>query len=540
MKEASTADAPPPNPPGPLAWASRLIDPLHPHSAFSATILLASAVMVSRVIGYVREAYIAYAFGAGPETDAYVAAFTLPDWLNYLAAGGAASITFVTIYTRYSAEGKEERAQQAFSVILTVMTAALTMGVVLGAIFARPIEHAIFRKFSAEQLDLCVTLTRILLPAQIFFYAGAIVSAVLMSRRYFLFPALGPLLYNVGIIGGGLLLGRQLGVASLAVGALAGCIAGPFLVNVLGAVRAGVGYRASFDVRDAVFREWFRKSIPLMVGVTLVAADEWILRIFASGSVGDITRLNYAKRLFAVPIAVLGQATAAATLPFFSRLYGERRYEDFAAGINQAVGRVSTAALLVTAWMGAAALPAVDLVYRRGRFQFSDSTETAAYFFWFSLSLALWAAQGLYARAFYAAGNTMTPMVAGTVVTLLSLPVYAWMFGTLDVVGLAIASDIGILAHTVILAALLHQKRLVPLAGLPWAEITKAAVTALAAWAAASGVSRMVVLDGSHRADLKALALISVTWAGAVAAGLWLTRSQIPGWLRRRRMNSQP
>ncbi len=71
----------------------RFFRPSHQHTAFSATLLLMGTVMLSRVIGYVREAYIAYAFGAGPQTDAYVAAFTLPDWLNYIVAGGAASIT---------------------------------------------------------------------------------------------------------------------------------------------------------------------------------------------------------------------------------------------------------------------------------------------------------------------------------------------------------------------------------------------------------------------------------------------------------------
>src|SRR5581483_247740 len=84
-----------------LQRAVRALRPSHQHSAFSATLLLMAAVMASRVIGYVREAYIAYAFGAGPQTDAYVAAFTLPDWLNYLVAGGTASITFISIFTRY-------------------------------------------------------------------------------------------------------------------------------------------------------------------------------------------------------------------------------------------------------------------------------------------------------------------------------------------------------------------------------------------------------------------------------------------------------
>lgn len=178
----------------------RLLRPSHEHSAFSATLLLMSAVMLSRVIGYVREAYIAWAFGAGPQTDAYVAGFTIPDWLNYIVAGGTASITFVSIYTRFLAQNKEEEAQKTFSVIVTVMTVVLGIGTILAEIFTPQIERHLFSGFSPEQIQLCVHLTRILLPAQIFFYVGGVVSAVLLSRRLFLFPAFGPLLYNVAII----------------------------------------------------------------------------------------------------------------------------------------------------------------------------------------------------------------------------------------------------------------------------------------------------------------------------------------------------
>src|ERR1700758_850963 len=238
----------------------RLLRPSHQHTAFSATLLLMTAVMLSRVIGYVREAYIAWAFGAGPATDAYVAGFTIPDWLNYLVAGGTASITFVSIYTRFLAENREEDAQKTFSVIITVMTAVLGIGIVLAEIFTPQISRHLFSGFTAAQLDLCVRLTRILLPAQIFFYVGGVVSAVLLSRRLFLMPAFGPLLYHAAIILGGLLLSRRLGIASLAYGAVAGSFLGPFLVNAIGAARIGTGYRISFDVRNPAFREWVRLS----------------------------------------------------------------------------------------------------------------------------------------------------------------------------------------------------------------------------------------------------------------------------------------
>jgi len=341
-------------PPSFAARALRLLRPSHEHSAYSATVLLMAAVLLSRVIGYVREAYIAWAFGAGPQTDAYVAAFTLPDWLNYLVAGGTASITFISIFTRYSAEGREEQAQKAFNVVVTVMTAVLLAGVGLAELFTPQIERLLFPRFSPEQLAECVRLTRILLPAQIFFYVGGVVSAVLLSRRLFLFPALGPLLYNVGIIAGGVLLSRSMGIASLAVGAVAGAVAGPFLINVIGAARGGLRYSLDFDTSHPGFREWVRLTIPLMLGVSLVTADEWILRFFASGGAGDITRLNYAKRLFAVPVAVLGQAAGQASLPFFARLWGQQRRDEFAATVNASIYRVSALALVASAWMAAA------------------------------------------------------------------------------------------------------------------------------------------------------------------------------------------
>src|ERR1700678_663563 len=528
----------------------RFFRPSHQHTAFSATLLMMSAVMLSRVVGYIREAYIAYAFGAGPLTDTFVAAFTLPDWLNYIVAGGAASITFISIYTRFLAEKREADAQKTFSIVITVMTAVMIVGTIVAEIFTPQFVRWMFGPsathggFSPEQIDLCVHLTRILLPAQIFFYVGGVVSAVLLSHRLFLFPAFGPLLYNVCIILGGVLAGRHFGIGALAYGALAGSIAGPFLASVIGAVRIGTGYKPSFDVTNPAFREWIRLSVPLMLGVSLVTADDWILRHYAAGGVGDIARLNYAKRLFAVPIAVLGQATGQASLPFFARLFNEKRLKEFATTVNDSVYRVAAASFLATGWMMAGAFPLIDLVYRRGRFTVSDTQTTAVYFFWFSLSLALWSAQGLYARAFYAAGDTLTPMIAVTVITGASLPIYSLLFHRCGVVGLAYASDIGIGANLVAIAGLLHYRKMVSLRTLRWDELGKSALTALVAGGISLEVARIVPMPAfghaSRLTDILQLVLVSVTWGAAAALGLRLLKSQLPGDLRRRKQVAYP
>jgi putative peptidoglycan lipid II flippase len=443
----------------------------------------------------------------------------------------------VSIYTRFLAEKREQDAQKTFSVIITVMTVVLGIGVILTEIFAPQITRLMFHNFKPAQLDLCVRLTRVLLPAQIFFYVGGIVAAVLSSRRLFLFPALGPLIYNGFIILGGVTLSHSLGIAALAYGALIGTFVGPFLINAIGAARVGTGFSVSFDVRNPAFREWVRMSIPLMVGVSLVSADDWILRYFASDAAGAISHINYAKRLLQVPIAILGQAVGQASLPFFARLFGEKRMSEFANTVNGSVYRTAAVALLASSLMMAAALPLIDLVYRlpHGHFVFADSQATATFFFWFSLSLVFWAAQGLYARAFYAAGNTLTPMVASSLITVASLPMYRALYHAFSAVGLALASDVGIAANCLAMAILVHQRKLVPWTELQWKELGKATITAVVAGVLSYRVASAVLVSGSRIADIEALALIGITWAGAVAAGLWLTQSQLPTDLRRRK-----
>jgi putative peptidoglycan lipid II flippase len=518
-----------------VAKLLRNLRPSHQHSAFSATLLLMASVTLARVIGYLREMYVAWAFGAGPKTDAYVAAFTIPDFLFYILAGGTASITFISIYARHTAKGEERQAQQAFNSTITIMTMVTLLGTILIEIFTPQLVRLIFPKFTAEQLALCVHLTRILLPGQIFFYAGGIVSAVLYSRRMFLYPALSPVFYGSFIILGGLLGAHKHGIAALAYGALAGSFVGPFLINAFGAAKAELRYEWSFDWRNPQFREWVRLSIPLMLGVSLVSADDWILRYFASGGSGEITRLNYSKRLFALPISILGQAAGQASMPFFARLFGEGKRSEFAQTVNQSVYRISAASLLATALMVPASLPLVDLAFRRGHFTFADSLSTSVYFAWFSLSLSLWSAQALYARAFYAAGDTLTPMVASTLIVIASLPLYSAMFRHFDIAGLAMASDLGIMLHTVVLAWLLSRKRLVALSGLPWRELMKAFATAIFAGLLCFAVARRVVVHGNWRTDVQSLTLIGATWLAAVMVGLWLTRSGLWSELRRKK-----
>ncbi len=201
-----------------------------------------ASTFLSRIIGLVRVKYIVWLFGRGMEADAFNAAFVLPDMISYFLVGGAASITFVTILTRYRETGREEEGNRSLSVILTTMFLVLGAALVLAEIFAPLYVRWWFNGFSPDKAALCVRLTRILLPAQLFFFAGGVFGAVLLARKQFSVQAVAPLIYGLGTIVGGLLLVRQMGVSSLAIGTVAGAFFGPFLLNAIFAHRAGTHY----------------------------------------------------------------------------------------------------------------------------------------------------------------------------------------------------------------------------------------------------------------------------------------------------------
>jgi putative peptidoglycan lipid II flippase len=478
-------------PPPPPWWArvSSLLHPSHAHSIFSATVVLMVSTVLSRIIGLVRVKYIVWLFGRGVEADALNAAFVLPDMISYFLVGGAASITFVTILTRYREQSRDAEGERSLSVILTTMYLVLGAAIVLAEIFAPWYVRWWFNGFDPHKAAICVLLTRILLPAQLCFFAGGVFGAVLLVRKQFNVQAVAPLIYGLGTIVGGLLLVKKMGVSSLAIGTVGGAVLGPFLLNWFFAHRASTRYHFILDWRDEGLREWVRLSLPLMAGVSLVTADNWIIAHFASSIGGGVSLMSYAKQVFTAPMSVLAQAAGAASMPFFASLWTRDRRYEFATGVADSVSRVASLGLLVASIMVALGWPAIDLVFTGGRFSANDARLCSAYFAVFSVSLFLWSAQAIYSRAFYAAGNTFVPMVASTIVTVVSLPIYDLLFHWRGAVGLALASDIGIALQTLTIALLLHKRRMVSIASLDYAEMGRCLLSACAGGAAAGLVA---------------------------------------------------
>ena len=319
----------------------------------------------------VREGSIGRILGASAASDVYNASFQLPDFLNYLLAAGALSVVFIPIFGGYLARGEEERGWRAFSAIasfLAVLLVALTA--VLFAL-APALARWIAPGFSDAQIGDLVRLTRIVLPAQIFHVLGGLLSAALQARDRHALPALAPIVYTGGIVAGGLLGGSSFGPYGFAWGALAGSLAGPFLLPLIGCLRSGLRWRFTWSPRDPDLRAYLARSLPIMLGFSIVVSlmgmvNTMVLSVFErTREIGMLRTIGMTRRQArrmirheSVITALIGAALGLGLGVFLSALVTKALQDSDLAFSLPVPTLVVFTLVAVVAGIGAAVMPA--------------------------------------------------------------------------------------------------------------------------------------------------------------------------------------
>jgi putative peptidoglycan lipid II flippase len=425
----------------------------------ASTAIVMAGILLSRVLGFVREWVVAHQVGSNAMTDAYYAAFTLPDFLNYLVAGASLSVTFIPVFTKYAAEGREDEGWHVFSTVMTFMGLLLAGFVLAGEVFAPQLAQLVAPGFAPEEKARVIFLTRLMLPAQFCFYQGSILSAVQYAKGRFVIPSLAPVVYNVMIILGGWLLASRIGMTGFAVGVVAGALLGNFLLQVYGAIASGARFHPNVNLLHPGFRLFVRLSVPIMLALSLAFTDDWIIRWFGSYlQPASITWLSYAKTLMRVPLGVVGQGVGVASFPFLAQLYSEGKFDELNRLLNSTMKGLIATLIPISALIIAQSAPVVYLVFSHTRLRPPDLDATAATLVFFTLGLFGWGAQYILARGFYATRNTWIPAVVGTALTFANLPVYWLLVRQARHLGLAMASSVGITAYTIVIFALLGRR----------------------------------------------------------------------------------
>ena len=420
-----------------------------------AALIWGGTALLSRVIGLVREAAIGRVMGASGEADVYFTAFNLGDWINYLVAGGALGLVLIPLFAGHLARKDEAAAWRSFSTIANVL-GLLVLALVAGAwLLAPALAPLLAPGFDEAQRALLVHLTRILLPAQIFHILGGILGAALQARDKHGLAALSSLVYAGAVVGGGVALGTAEGFAW---GALVGAAAGPFALTLYGNLREGLAWTPTIELRHSDLKVYLLRSLPIMVGQSIVVWDDWILRHQGSQlGEGVVSLLSYGKTLMKVPLGVFGVAAGMAAYPTLARLVAEGRPDEAGRTLATAVRGTLVLALGAGVALAVAGAEVAAVVYG-SRLGPDQRAEIGLLIGLFCLGLWAWSAQSVIARGYYALGRTWQPTLIGTLVLLAALPVYHLLGAAQGAAGLALASSLAIGVYTLALLAPLRRQ----------------------------------------------------------------------------------
>ncbi len=411
-----------------------------------AAIIIAGGILLSRFMGLFRDKLISVLFGATQESDLYFAAFVIPDFINYLLAGGYFSITLIPFLTKYFEEDEED-GWRFFSTVFFWITAAICALTLLAFILAPRLAYIAAPGLDPRALARLAVFLRIILPAQIFFMCGSCLSALLFMRKQFTVPALTSVFYNLFIIAGGALLRRR-GMEGFCWGVLAGSFVSNFLLPLL-AAKAGGGLRLRWSVSHPGLKKYFLVALPLMIGQSVTVLDEQMLRIFGSlAGVGAVSWLSYARRIMQVPVSVVAQAAGVASYPFMAELFVKKDFTRLFSTIRVALQNVVTLLIPLSVWMILVAEPTVRFIFQQGRFTAHDTAQTALLLQMLLVCATCWGYQQVLGRGFYARMDTLTPAVLGTAAAVLSIPVFYLLTSRYGAMGIAAASVLSVLAYT--------------------------------------------------------------------------------------------
>jgi putative peptidoglycan lipid II flippase len=424
-----------------------------------ASAIMMASVFLSRVIGLLREMVIAYVAGAGAEVDAYQVAFIIPDILNHVAASGFLSITFIPIFSKYLATGKKDEGWQVVSIILTCFGTLLAMGIGVAFIFTPQLISLLAPGLdSPAMISNAVYMTRIILPAQFFFFAGGLFMAVQFSLERFAIPALAPLIYNLGIILGGLLLGPWQGVAGFSYGVLAGAFVGNFGLQLWGAKKAGMKIQIRTDFFHPDLKQYILLTLPLMVGLSMTFSTEFFLKFFGSFLPGgSIAALNYGLRVTLMLVGFFGQAVGTASFPFMARLAAENKIPEMNRLLNDTL-RYLSLVIPISVLIMVLRKEVVRILFERGRFDASATELTSSALVFLLIGAFAFASQTVVVRGYYAMQNTLFPAIFGTLAVVFSIPIYVIGMKLMGINGVGLAISISALLQMILLFTLWNHK----------------------------------------------------------------------------------
>jgi putative peptidoglycan lipid II flippase len=504
--------------------SSPLYDPTirlsQPRGLLRSAGIISAAVLVSRITGLLRESVLSWLFGAGATFDAYVLGYRIPNLARDLFAEGALSSAFVPTFARYLATRTHEETRELSDVMGTLLIVITGVLCALGMIFSPVFVNLFASGFHAVpgKFELAVQLVRIMFPFLVLIALAAQAQGILNACHQFGIPALSSALFNIGSVVLGLAIGRwtRIGaVQGMAFGVVCGGLA-QLLFQLPSVWRAGFAWRPRWNLHHEGIRHILFLMGPAVLAGASVQINVLVNTNFAaslrdaSGHImsGPVSWLSYAFRFQQLPLGLFGISIASATLPRISRSAALGDFAEFRDVLSHSITMILLATIPSSVGLAILGESMIGIVYQHGRFRAFDTHQTAIALSCYAIGLAGFAALKLIVPAFYALGDSRTPMLVG-IASIAVNAVTAFVtvrFLHLGHAGLALSLSVVSIFNAVVLAALIRPR----IGGLRGRRMARSFAKILAA-AAVMGVVCLAIVHFSNSRAVNVLAGVPVS-----------------------------
>ncbi|OVE77085.1 murein biosynthesis integral membrane protein MurJ [bacterium F11] len=371
-----------------------------------------SATLISRILGYIRDALVAAYFGGGFVTDAFYAAFRVPNLLRRFMGEGSMTAAFIPVFTDVATKKGEKEANQFLNALMSGLLALLFLMVVLGVIFAPVVAKAVAWGFGDEKLKLTIELIRLVFPFLIVISLAALLTAILNSVGRFFVPALSPAGLSVGMIVFILLLSSKMAspIHGLAISVVVGGLI-HFLVQIPSLYRAGFHLKLVTPFSHPQVRDFFILLLPTILGLCADQINAFVDQVCASFlRDGSVTALYNSNRIMQLPLALFGIAVSSVALPALSKSASLENKIEFKETLHFSLRMANYVLIPSTIGLLVLGYPIIQLLFEHGLFSAYYTKLTWKALWPYALGLPAYSAVRILATSFYAQKDTKTPV----------------------------------------------------------------------------------------------------------------------------------
>lgn len=414
---------------------------------------------LSRVLGYVREIVMTTVFGQGWMTDAYKAAFLIPDFLYLVLIGGAFSTAFIPVLSEYVAKHEEDQAWRVASTIFNMMLLAVCVGMVF-FYFSVPfiMDKFLAVGYAPETQELAIYLTRLMLLQSFFMCLSGICQGICHVFQQFTAPAVGSLLYNIAIILLGVWLMPHIGITGFAVGVVVGSYLN-FIVHVPILLRIGVKWKPVIDIHHEGVKEFFRLAVPVVLGLSVIYLNTFVTQYLGSLlHEGTVTALNNANRLMQLPIGIIAMSIASAFFPTLTELIAKNDIKSFKKKLVEGINVNNFILIPASIGLMVVAEPLIRALFMQGKFTEANVEITASVLIFYCVGIIGYSQQQILNRGMYALRDSKRAVIVNCAIIFINIFLSLLMVHSMGAQGLALAYSVAGLISMVLLYILLCVK----------------------------------------------------------------------------------